>query len=147
VSALTSTQARDFVARMARVRIYSGALGDEDVVLAEGNVMSYIDAPSVELMHDDGKLKSWSTRLRVEEVDPAAPETEREFAQAITRERVRRGWSQDLLVEELAKRRGLKIHQTGITRIEAGTRRVRLDEAIALARVLNIELRLGGEPS
>jgi hypothetical protein len=142
---LNPTQARDFVSRMARVRIYSGAVGFEDQVLAEGNVMSYIDAPSVELLHDDGKLKSWSARLRVEEVDPPAPRTEREFTQAITRERVRRGWSQDRLVEELAKRRGLKIHQTGITRIEAGTRRVRLDEAIALAQVLNIELRYGGD--
>ena len=146
---LTAAQARDFVSRMARVRVYSSAIGCEEQQLAEGNAMSYVDAPSIELLHDDGKLKSWSVRLRIEEVDAPAPQTEREFAKAVTRERLRRGWSQDRLVEELARRCGVEIHQTGITRIEAGTRRVRLDEAIALARVLDINLRLGpegGEP-
>ena len=144
---LRAEQARDFVERMARVRVYSGAVGGEDVVLAEGNVMSYIDAPSIELLHDDGRLKSWSARLRIEEVDAPSPRTERDFAQAVRRERVRRGWSQEDVAEKLAAQSGLAIHQTGVTRIESGSRRVRLDEALALARLLDIEMRFGGEAS
>jgi hypothetical protein len=143
MSALNSTQARDFVARMARVRVYSGAIGYEDVVLAEGNVMSYIDAPSIELMHDDGKLKSWSTSLRVEEVDQRTPGTERDFLSAVVRARMQRGWSQEHLAAAL-RAGGISSSQSEVSRIERGQQALLIGEAIVLADLLGVELHIGG---
>jgi hypothetical protein len=140
-----SERARDFVQRGARIRVHSGALGHHEMAMAEGHVVAYCAAPTLTIQHDDGSRSTWSVDLPIEEVEPPTPRSEQEFSRAVARERLRRGWSQDRLVEELSKGGGLKIHQTGITRIEAGTRRVRLDEAIAIARVLDIDLQLGGE--
>lgn len=142
---ISAAEARDFVSRMARVRVYSAAVGMEDQVLTEGNAMSYIDAPSIELLQDDGKLKSWSTRLRIAEIEPPVARTENDFASAVMRARLRRHWTQEYLAEQVTQKTGVLIHQTGITRIEQGKRRIRLDEAIALAELLDITLSLGGE--
>ena len=143
---LRAEQARDFVQRMARVRVYSGAIGGEDIAMAEGNVMSYIDAPSIELLHDDGKLKSWSTNLPIEEVESPASTTERDFLDAITQARTQRGWSQERLAAEATKR-GCRLTQSAVSRIERGKENLLITEAIALADLLGVELRIGGEAS
>lgn len=141
---LSHEDARDMVGRMARVRVYSGALGFENEVMAEGNVMSYIDAPSIELLHDDGKLKSWSIRLRIEEVGADKPSTEREFLAAIVRGRTARRWSQERLAKEMTQR-GTRMSQSEVSRIERGQQTLLITEAMALADLLEIELHVGGE--
>jgi len=54
--------------------------------------------------------------------------------------RERRRWSQADLGDQL-KQAGLPLHQTQIARIELGQRALRLNEATALAQVLNIPLQ------
>lgn len=69
----------DLVTRRAYVRVYSGALGCEDHVMAEGRVVWYNDAPMLGIEDADGHQHAWSTRLRIEEVpEPArwTPATE-----------------------------------------------------------------------
>ncbi len=63
----------DLVGR-ARVRIFSGAAGCEQHVMAEGVVVGYCDAPTLLIRHDDGTQSSWSVRLPREIVETAEPE-------------------------------------------------------------------------
>lgn len=141
---LSIEDARDMVGRMARVRVYSGALGFEDQVMAEGNVMSYIDAPSIELLHDDGRLKNWSTRLRIEEIGDEKPGTEREFLAAVVRGRTARRWSQERLAKEMTQR-GIRMSQSEVSRIERGQQPLLIGEAMVLSDLLGIELHIGGK--
>ncbi|TMR87940.1 helix-turn-helix domain-containing protein [Nonomuraea basaltis] len=53
--------------------------------------------------------------------------------------RQQRGWTQQELAERL-KAQGTSLHQSAVARIEAANRPVRLNEALALARVLEVEL-------
>lgn len=54
----------------ARVRVFAGALGYEDHVMAEGDVIAYCDVPTLVLRHDDGTRSSWNVTLRREVVGP-----------------------------------------------------------------------------
>lgn len=53
--------------------------------------------------------------------------------------RMKQGWSQEHLARSLTEA-GIAIHQTQIAKIEAGTRAVKLVEAVILARLLNVSL-------
>jgi transcriptional regulator with XRE-family HTH domain len=54
-------------------------------------------------------------------------------------ERVKRKWSQERLRQE-AEKLGQKLHQTGISKIEAGTRKVTITEAVTFSRVYGMTL-------
>lgn len=69
---------------------------------------------------DDGLLETPEKRLGVR----------------LRREREERGWSQQEVAKRLADR-GISLHMSTIAKIEAGSRSVRLNEAIALARVFD----------
>lgn len=70
-------QAIDFIRRSARVRVHSGALGCEDMVMAEGKAIAWCAAPSLTIEHDDGTKSSWSTQLPITEVEqPEWPKAE-----------------------------------------------------------------------
>lgn len=60
----------DLVGR-ARVRVFSGALGCEHHIMAEGVVVGYCEAPTLLIRHDDGTQSSWSVRLPREVVGHA----------------------------------------------------------------------------
>jgi len=62
----------DLVSRRAYVRVYSGALGCENLIMAEGRVMWYQDAPTLGVQDATGRQHAWSTRLRIEEVPEPA---------------------------------------------------------------------------
>lgn len=66
---VTEQQAADLVRRGARIRVHSGALGCEDIVMAEGKVISWCAAPSFTIEHDDGTRSSWSAALPIAEVE------------------------------------------------------------------------------
>jgi transcriptional regulator with XRE-family HTH domain len=53
--------------------------------------------------------------------------------------REERGWTQPHLAQLLGER-GLKTHATTVAKIEAGTRSVRINEAVALADLLDVSL-------
>jgi hypothetical protein len=57
------------VTRLAHVRVYSNAIGASDMLMAEGEVIAYCAAPTVLIRHADGTQTTWSTDLRIEEVD------------------------------------------------------------------------------
>ncbi|WP_238384592.1 helix-turn-helix transcriptional regulator [Segeticoccus rhizosphaerae] len=61
------------------------------------------------------------------------------FAGSVNRLRERKGWTQTDLAREM-KERGFPFHQQTIQRIEDGKRPVRLDEAYALAELLDSEI-------
>ncbi|MDV7197027.1 helix-turn-helix transcriptional regulator [Rhodococcus kroppenstedtii] len=62
------------------------------------------------------------------------------FAQAVKEARINKGWSQRKLVEELERVTGFKLDPSAMTRMENGQRDVKLDEAEALSRVLEMPL-------
>lgn len=61
--------------------------------------------------------------------------------------RVARGWSQEELASRLAEHAGVKLGQSGIVRLEKGDRPTRLDEALAIARFLGLDLTTLLRPS
>ena len=67
--------ARSMVERGATIRVHAGAVGCEDMVMAEGRVIVYCAAPTLTIEHADGTRSSWSTQLPIVEVEPsgAAP--------------------------------------------------------------------------
>jgi len=142
---ISSEQAHGFVQRHARIRVHSGALG-QDMVMAEGHVISYCAAPTLTIEHDDGSRSTWSADLPIREVVPSPVTAESEFAAAVRQARTVRGWSQERLATEFA-RAGVNVGgQSGVARIERGERPTRLDEVAAIARLLGIELHIGGDP-
>lgn len=62
------------------------------------------------------------------------------FAEAMRTERVTKGWSQRKLAEELEAASGLKLDPSAMTRMENGQRELKLNEAVAIARVLKIPI-------
>ncbi|MFK0244589.1 helix-turn-helix domain-containing protein [Amycolatopsis azurea] len=64
------------------------------------------------------------------------------FARNLRRERERLGITQAELARRSSKILGANLDPTAVTRIEQGTRAVRLDEAVALAQVLGVPLPL-----
>jgi hypothetical protein len=71
---ISSEQAIDLVERAAHVRVFSGALGHQDLVMAEGEVIAYCPAPTLMLRHADGSTSSWSVDLPINEITPPAVE-------------------------------------------------------------------------
>lgn len=68
------------------------------------------------------------------------PETaERRLGVRLRREREARGWSQQEVANRLADR-GISLHMSAIAKIEAGSRTVRLNEAMALAQVFEVRI-------
>ena len=59
------------------------------------------------------------------------------FAEQMRIQRARKGWSQKQLAARLSKL-GFAVHQTTIGRWEAGTRRISLDEALAISVALDV---------
>ncbi len=66
------------------------------------------------------------------------PTSEQRFGEAVRAHRQAKGWSQQTLSDELRKN-GVSLVQTGITRLEAGTRGTGLNEAEAIAALLGID--------
>ena len=62
------------------------------------------------------------------------------FARRLRAERERQGMSQVELARRMATILGANVDPTAITRIEQQTRAVRLDEAVAMARILDVPL-------
>lgn len=82
------------------------------------------------------------------ESDRSAPATpEDHFAERVREARERLGWSQVRLAAELGLI-GYDLDATTITRLERRERRIRLDDAVALARVLKLDLAwsIGPDP-
>jgi transcriptional regulator with XRE-family HTH domain len=70
--------------------------------------------------------------------EPAPSEV---FGPQLARYRQRMQWTTERLSEELASL-GVTMHPSAVTKIERGTRRVTLDEAMALSAALNVPLVL-----
>jgi transcriptional regulator with XRE-family HTH domain len=70
---------------------------------------------------------------------------EEQFGQLVRAGRERRGWSQEMLSRRLRDLTDAAVDQSGIARIEAGRRAIRLNEVAALSEVLNIDLRMFGK--
>ena len=64
---------------------------------------------------------------------------DRSFGRRLRNLRTKRGWSQDYLAQRVTEG-GTAIHQTQVAKLEAGTRAVRLSEAVALAGSLGSSL-------
>lgn len=64
---------------------------------------------------------------------------EQRFARLVRWAREQRGWSQDELARQL-KAAGLPLHQTGLARLEAGDRGIRLNEAAVISKVIGLGL-------
>ncbi|KAA1426473.1 helix-turn-helix domain-containing protein [Nocardioides antri] len=79
-----------------------------------------------------------SQRLSTSANDGATPEEV--FAARVRSERERQGLSQARVADRM-RLVGVDIDATAITRIERGERRVRLNEAVALAQALQLELQ------
>ena len=62
------------------------------------------------------------------------------FAEAMRDARTKKGWSQRKLAEELEAASGLKLDPSAMTRMENNQRDLKLDEAVAIARVLDIPI-------
>jgi transcriptional regulator with XRE-family HTH domain len=76
-----------------------------------------------------------SIRLRNMQIDPERPELT--FARRMRELRESLGMPQTHVATTLKLIHGIKIDPTAITRIERGTRTLRLDEAVAIASVLD----------
>jgi transcriptional regulator with XRE-family HTH domain len=63
------------------------------------------------------------------------------FASRLREERGRHGMSQATVAERLSNELGRVVHASAVALIEKGERSVRLDEAIAVARVLDVPLQ------
>lgn len=66
---------------------------------------------------------------------------EARFGNRVRAAREDRGWSQEALARHLKEAAGVELHQSAIARLERGERAIRFNEAAALAKVLNIDLR------
>lgn len=64
---------------------------------------------------------------------------EQRFGQTVRQSRLALGMSQERLADEIGKR-GVRVHQTVIHKVENGIRAIRLNEAVAIADVLHITL-------
>jgi transcriptional regulator with XRE-family HTH domain len=62
------------------------------------------------------------------------------FRERITRERKRRGWSQAEVARRLTAMGIDSIYNTTVAKLESGEREIKLDEAVALARLYNAPL-------
>lgn len=71
---------------------------------------------------------------------------EARFVAAMKRRREERGHTQGSLAANLLIMESLSLDATAITRIERGDRRVRLNEAVAIAHVLGLDLNLALGP-
>lgn len=58
----------DLIRDRARIRVFSGAIGCEDHVLDEGEVVAFLPAPSLELLRDDGRRVAYLVTLPRERV-------------------------------------------------------------------------------
>lgn len=65
---------------------------------------------------------------------------DKQFGQHLKAERERRGWTQPQMADMLADRCAQQFHGTTVAKIEAGTRSVRINEAVALAEVFDMTL-------
>ncbi|MBM0125612.1 helix-turn-helix domain-containing protein [Pimelobacter simplex] len=68
-----------------------------------------------------------------------AETAERRLGVRLRREREARGWSQQEVANRLGDR-GISLHMSAIAKIEAGSRTVRLNEAVALAEVFDMKV-------
>ena len=62
------------------------------------------------------------------------------FAQRLRQERMRAGLSQTQLATRVSSALGAAVYGTAVTRMEKGERVVKLDEAVAIAGVLGVDL-------
>lgn len=62
------------------------------------------------------------------------------FARRLREERESSGINQTEFARRLSKRLGVKVYPTAITKIEAGTRAVKIDEAVAASEILGVAL-------
>lgn len=69
------------------------------------------------------------------------------FARRMREEREHKGISQAHVSMQLALFSGVKVDSTAITRIEKGTRRISLDEAVGIAEALDVSLDYLLEPA
>lgn len=69
----------------------------------------------------------------------ASPSVEQTFGGAVKELRVRLGWSQQTLAEKLTAA-GLSMDTSGVSRMEKGTRALRLSEALMVADALDVDL-------
>lgn len=84
-------------------------------------------------------VEQTTTYVGVEKADLGdRPTMEQRFGQAVRVRRLAKGWSQQRLSDEL-RREGVGLHQSGITRLEAGTRGTGLNEAEVIAALLGID--------
>jgi transcriptional regulator with XRE-family HTH domain len=67
-------------------------------------------------------------------------ETDQRFAERVRQVREAKGLSQAHAAMKMAALHGYQWHQTVWSKIEAGERRVRLSEAVAMASALNVDL-------
>lgn len=63
----------------------------------------------------------------------------REFGVAVAKARSAHGWSQRVLADRLSQR-GLRVDATAVSRIESGSRSLKLGDAIKVADALDVEL-------
>ena len=69
-------------------------------------------------------------------VDEAA---ERQFGERVKALRIERGWSQERLAQQMIAA-GHRWRQNIVTRVEAGDRPIRVNEAATLARILGVPI-------
>lgn len=62
------------------------------------------------------------------------------FARRMREERAGTGVSQNEIAERISHRLGYKVDGSSVTRMEAGTRKVRIEEAVAIAAELGVPL-------
>lgn len=72
--------------------------------------------------------------------DRVSPEAR--FGDQVRLARDGRGWSQERLAAELSKHTFVKLGQSGVARLEKGSRPTRLNEVMRIARFLDIDLRV-----
>lgn len=65
---------------------------------------------------------------------------ERRFGQRVRAVRTEQGRAQQDIADALAEQLGLHLHQTAIAKIEAGSRAVKMSEALAIAAVLGVHI-------
>jgi transcriptional regulator with XRE-family HTH domain len=70
------------------------------------------------------------------------------FRHRITRERKKRGWSQAEVARKLKAKDIDNVHISTVSKIEAGDREIKLDEALAIAEIygLSLDVLLGRKP-
>ncbi len=65
---------------------------------------------------------------------------DKRFGQELQRVRGERGWTQPQMADMLSDRGIAPMHATTLAKIEAGTRSVRINEAVAIADLLDVSL-------